>query len=464
MVKTSKQQKMSKEKRLHFTIYTMPLDRLRLGTRAKGSTSSSFGDSHVYSYVEDDLGNFMDYEIELPFMKSSSLVYYVDEEQKNLMNPSFYLRPQTQPRWSERDAKTGKVSKQTTAGGDALEKFMEDYKEAFERECRKMAEQDRVFLMGVGFAKLKETTDLIKPIVDFSLYPKDHPRTPGYPNEEKSKNFKIALWVQDKTKHEAGESKKKFKFAPKPGTTPVKEEEETILVPDTNQLIFTHIYDNVPISAAEQRRRNNNLRATSSPSIKGKRAHKYDPEIKKFTYNSGGHHNAMKRDSELFSQATILAPSLRFVPKDNKVGEVMIKMREWIVKGCNSRSFSTELSDERQAKIDEACRLAAEEAGFVQVENNPEFPEIDIPDDYNDQGGGDDSQWQNDDDDEQRRRSFNKVKASNEHGGGDDDGSQWQNEEYEQGRQFKKFKPIVTEEDALVEMDQRNRRFLQTTQ
>lgn len=324
------------DKKPCYTIENFPHEKLRIGANdEKGYITNNFGSAHQMMWVEIEPGIYKEFDLERPPMPSNSFNYWYEGE-SHAKNPQFYLHLTLHPKWGDKDPKTGEIMKTTSATGLKVEAFLNNFKNAIERELKKMDTEDLEVIMGYDRA---HDAKWIEPIAQHPKHEKGHKRA-GLPNTDKSISWKTTLWTQDRTRK-----------AEKPGKNqkPKKENSGIIKVPDTNIDIFTKFYDT---------------------SVKGgskEPAADYQ-DIKKLMYKPDPHPNTAPTISDMLSSGKLLTPSLLWEPKKNTIGKVLFKISEHVTMICNPRSYSKELSDERVDEIENAKARAMEEFGMVQEE------------------------------------------------------------------------------------------------
>src|SRR5277367_5788991 len=253
---------MSNSKRMQYTIDNFPFELLRVGNKEKNSKKSDFGSIHQFSKIETSKNNLEDYEIVLPLLSSNLISYYIDPHGNNVMNPSFYVHLVLHPNWSEIDPKTNFLSKKESGSGRRLEIFWDKYIAAWNRECLKLDDNDRCWMMGIQYENVNDKTVFISSICKHPKYPKKHINE-GRLNYDKSKTLSIALWTQDVTKRDPNADKKKKynNFNPSKSFYPLQQNTQNSSsndistsmlaptnddfgVPGTNSVIYTKLYNN----------------------------------------------------------------------------------------------------------------------------------------------------------------------------------------------------------------------------
>lgn len=309
--------------RTTYTIDKFPFHLLRVGGAGKvNAKRSDFGTCHQMTKIESSPGNLEEYAIELPEMSSAAISYYIDAHGKNLMCPSLYLHPVLHPQWATLDEK-GSVSHKTSETGLLIEEFWNKYIAAINRECLKIPEDDRIWMMGEGpiSEACNEKTVFVEPVAQHPKFPEGHPRA-GRRDIDKPKTIDMAMWTQDKTKR-GPEVDKKRKFSnvasslnKNKNNTVKKEDDDEFIIPDTNALIFTSFYDLTPA----------NKRKVGAAKA-GEKIRDYENGLKKFIYNGSGHPNASDKNSDIMARITILGPSLNW-EINGKPGSIKAKANE----------------------------------------------------------------------------------------------------------------------------------------
>lgn len=381
-------------KRTCYKIKDFPFDKLRVGgANKKGATLSEFNTVHQSTFIETTPGNLEEYAIEWPAMKSGAISYYIDPKQANIMNPSLYIHPILHPKWADLN-EHGEVSHTTNEKGLQVEEFIAKYTAAINRECLKIPENDRIWMM--GDCPLAETPDeksvFIEPIANHPKYMATHPKA-GRRDVDKPKTIDMALWTQDKTKRKEGDKKKKFSkmnnnasyggasfTASKsarteandaPVTDPVAEDDGDFMIPGTNTIIYTAVYDLTDEKKANTKNKQGEARF-------GEQAKQYG-EIKKYIYNPNGHPNASDKNSDIMSSFKTLGPSINWA-RNGKAGTCKWKVNELRVILFKERSRERILSGAELAELTDEARSAKADCGFddddneVVTEHDPKEP------------------------------------------------------------------------------------------
>ena len=321
-----------------FTIENFPFDNLRISSKAD-SIKSDFGDVHQPTklLVDDQLVN---YRIEWPPMVSDSATYYIPKG-NNSQDPRLYLHPRLHPQWENGHA--------TSPSGLKIEAFEKKFLEAVNRECEKLNETDRGWIMGSDFKKNKASErSFIEPMANFPTYQDSHPKA-GDSNEDKSKTLHMSIWTADVEKRALNDkNKKKLPTKPSADGSPAKATagQNELIIPGTNIIIYTAIYDTTLKSRA-----------------RGEKITKYE-ECKRFIYSSSGEENASPTNAELLVKLVTLAPSVCWKPADNKKGKFSWKISDMTVMKFAPRSYSKALSAEQLDQIALETKRAMEEYGL----------------------------------------------------------------------------------------------------
>lgn len=314
-------------KRTTYNVDNFPFDLLRVGGAGKKDAErSEFNTTTQKTKIEVSSGHLEDYCIEFEELSSTAISYYIDPKGNNMMNPSFYLHPILHPAWSSLNEK-GEVSHKTSPTGVRIEEFWDKFTAAFNRECLKIPEDDRFWMIGDGELALNPTEKsvFLEPIAKHPEYPKTHPKV-GRRDLDKPKTLDMALWSMDVTKRSVDTDKKR-KYsnikssysgpsftAAKPAAIEEKRNDD-LLVPDTNAIIFTCIYDLTSVNKKKV------------GLIKSGEQVKDYGVIKKFIYNANAHPNASDKNSDLMVKTTILGPSINW-DINGKPGSAKLKVKE----------------------------------------------------------------------------------------------------------------------------------------
>ncbi len=355
--------------RTTYTIANFPFDKLRVGGAGKKDVHrSDFGTAHQKIKIETSPGNLEDFLIELPEIKSNAISYYIDPKGNNLNNPSFYLHPILHPLWATPNEK-GEISHKTTADGIATEEFFEKFAAAFNRECLKIPEDDRIWMMGEGSLaeKADENTEFLAPIALHPKFPDNHPRV-GRRDLDKSKTLDLALWTQDTTKRTEVDKKKKYSNVKSSkyngpsftaqnsvanATTPEEKKNDDFLVPDTNTIIFTGIYD---LTSANKKK----VGAAKA----GEQIKDYD-RVKKFIYNAQGHPNANDVNCDMTIIPTLLAPMVTW-DINGKPGALKLKASKIKINYYKQKDFNRAIPTNELAAIAASSKRKRAELGLSE--------------------------------------------------------------------------------------------------
>jgi hypothetical protein len=419
--------------KLEYTYLNFPYDKLRVGSlKNKTASSSSFGSTHQYTYIEYEPGLLKNYTVAFPELVADSFSYYIDENETNMMNPKFYINPKLHHAWSKLD-KNGQVSKATSQEGLDLEAFFENFEKALLREIRLLPDTERVPLMGAKFANITDSTTLLEIQPVHPTYGKDHPKS-GFPNETQSKTFNAGLWSDDIVKKAQraanSETSNRRKFANLPSSlnntskTPQpqsnggdgvvsqhvgkklkvpdnsilhkynnnnnivneekknEEEEDVLKVPDTNCIIYTPIYDLTPEAVNDINVKKTNKRKASAleeeepvPKISDYR------QFRRFVYSSKSHPNGSTR-GELMIVPTFLGPSILWEPKKSNAGTIRWNMSECTILHFQTKKFNRGMDIDKQKQFLKSREDLAKKYGF-EKDNN----EDDDDDEDDDRGG-----------------------------------------------------------------------------
>src|ERR1700761_2233072 len=349
---------MTSSKRLTFTIENFPFDKLRVGNKKERSKKSDFNTVHQYTHVELTDNVFSEYQIDMPVMQSKSITYWIDAKGNNLRNPSFYVHPILHPLWSTLNEK-GEVSKKTSTTGLAIEAFWEKWREAVKRECLKLSEDDRIWMMGPNYENVTKDTIFIEPIALHPKYPEKHAKA-GRRDTDKSKGILMSLWKMNPSK-KTTESKKKYSKLASTMSQQLQqqkpqENDGLIMVPDTDIGIISSIYDCI-------KKKNN-----SKNDDRGEKAKTYY-EIYKFIYNSEGHPNATSSNGDMRIKVSVLGPSINWAI-NNTPGTAMHTINDMKITRFASSKNSQSISAEKIQEIDKEDEKADSEYGVLVNEND----------------------------------------------------------------------------------------------
>jgi hypothetical protein len=284
-----------------------------------------------------------------------------------LRNPSFYVHPILHPLWSNLNSK-GEVSKQTSTIGSAIEAFWEKWVLAVNRECLKLSEDDRVWMMGTNYEKVTKDTVFVESIPQHPKYPKKHAKE-GRRDPDKSKGILMSLWKMNPSK-KATEPKKKYSKLQSTMSTQSQQQQSQqkpqendglTMVPDTDIAIITSIYDCI-------KKKNN------SKNDDLEKAKNYY-EIFKFIYNSEGHPNATSVNGDMRITVSVLGPSINWAI-NNTPGIAMHTINDMKITRFASNTNSHTISLEKIQEIHRQDEKADSEYGILVNE--------DVNDDSND--------------------------------------------------------------------------------
>ena len=358
-----------------FTIQDFPFDALRITPKKDCIKSADFGVVHQPVKVEVE-GELVDFRLKWPLLLSDAASYYIPAGNSG-QEPRLYLHPLVHPKWETTKIDADGVTTHTTSPtGLALEEFEAKFLEALNRECAKLSDSDRMWIMGANFQRSKKTDDtFVENFIKHPNYPKKHPKA-DTPNEDKSKTFAMSLWTQDVTKR-AQTDKNKKKFPSKttadddnnpdsPTKTPTGAAE--LMIPGTNTVIYTSIYD---MSKSKKRR------ASATGEVEsGQKLTKYQ-DVKKFFYSASGEENASSTNSELLSEFTTLGPSICWKPAANVIATIGWKTSEMIVMSHKPRSYTNAISPEKTEELKKRTALAYEEYGIKADDDEEDDMNID---------------------------------------------------------------------------------------
>lgn len=355
-------------KRTYFPIKTFPHEKLRVGgTNKNGATLSDFNTVAQTTKMESSPGNLEEYGIEWPEMKAESITYYIDPLGKNLMDPSLYIHPILHPRWSDVDDKS-EVTHTISKTGTEVEEFANHFVKSLNRECLKIPENDRIWMM--GDSPLAETpdekTNFIEPIFNHPKYGANHPKA-GRRDLDRSKTIDMAIWSKDKTKKKDGDKKKKYSNFKSSRTennaSPSKTEEshqrdDELMIPDTNTQLFIAFYD-----LTDQNK--NRKRKAGEPRF-GEHAVTYE-EFRRFIYNANAHPNASNTKCDMMVRMKTLGPSINW-KRNGTPGIAKFKVSEIRVTAFKVKSHSRALTPSELATQAEETRLRKAEFGMEDEE------------------------------------------------------------------------------------------------
>lgn len=334
---------LGKNGRHRFYISNFPFDKLRI-IPAKQLKESAFGDIHQPTKLEIIPGVLEDYEIEFPIMKSTSIIYWIDAKENNIMNPSLYVHPDVFSKWPEKN-KTGLE----------IDKFLKDFKRCYANQLNKFTKDEKEHIMGEELANREEDTfKSIKDIANPQKFPKDHKISPNKIDDSKSTSFPVSIWTEDIVKRE--ERRKK---SPQSNKFKKQYENDDFMIPNTNTAIYTDFY--------------NMVKKNSYDAIKNK-VKDYDI-IRKYIYSSQPRRNTNSSMCDLMIKIVVLNPFGLWKPKDNLKGVIQLKSCELHITGCNERKYNNSLSYEKISSINMEHQLLSEEYGFVQESDDEDEEE-----------------------------------------------------------------------------------------
>lgn len=319
---------MSKQ-RVTYTPKNFPFDLLRVGGAGKKNAKrSEFGTAHQETFIETSPGNLQEYIIQFEELLSNAMSYWLNPNGKAMKDPSVYLHLTVHPKWSTLN-EAGEISHTTSPTGVEIEEFWAKFTVAFNRECHKIPEDDRVWLMGDG--PMAETPDekttFLAPVLNHPKFGEGHPKV-GRRDLDKPKTMSMALWVQNITKRGEVDKKKKYsnlKSSSSVNATEVKNDD--LMIPDTDIVIFTGIYD---LTTANKRK--------IGVAKAGDQIKDYE-QIKKFIYNANGHPNASPNNSDMIVKTSVLGPSVNW-DINGKPGELKMKAKEIKVTSHKEKKFN----------------------------------------------------------------------------------------------------------------------------
>lgn len=346
-------------KRVIFTIDNFPFDKLRVGNKKENSKKSDFSSVHQFSKIETSPGVLEDYGIDNPATTSDAVSYYLPKGAEN--KPSLYLHPILHPHWA---TKTSTGERQTTPTGLKIEAFWEKFNEAWTRECLLLSEGDRIFMMGMPFAKVNENTIFLAPVAKHPNHSDKHPLLPGQPDEDKPKTIHMAVWTQDVTTRAVTDNKKKFA---NPNTT-ANSGSSDFMIPDTNVAVLASIYDTRSQKKGNTNKRDHNA---TNAAASGEKITKWE-DFKQFTYNAEGHPNANSTNGTLLAKTTILGPSANWNLKNPGPATLMIKVCQLSVMHYSERNYAKGLSTDRLQQLEKEKQEAMAELGIVSSDDEEE--------------------------------------------------------------------------------------------
>lgn len=340
------------EKKLQFTIDNFPFDDLRLVEKCRTSDYTTVLQNTV---IEKD-GRQCEYEISFPAMQSSSITYYVDPGKASnkdaWKDPKFYVYFTLHPHWSDPDEK-GEVTKEESATGKNIEEFFRKFKIALISAAKRLKEDILPGIMGP-----ERCLDLDKAFADpipHEKFPKGHPKQ-RQPDLSKSRQLQAALWTQDLTKKKEDNNSKKR-----------KQSNDQLLVPETTHIIYTSIFDAVPVKVNKKGQKSKHAKEV----IKKEKITKY-ADMKKFVYasNADAAVNSSSNRSTLISETRMKSPTINWDPVKGTPGEVKWKLAEMKIIYCNSKTTSRELDENAITHLKESRQKAMAEFRLPQEDES----------------------------------------------------------------------------------------------
>ncbi len=326
-----------------FTHETFPIDRMRLGSLAKGFfTNPTYKTTHLCTFVvaaDGDEGTLLDYILDAPPAKGGSLIYYLADDSPN--KPTLYVSQELHPTFSKLDEQ-GCVSRATTAKSRAVEQFWRRWHARVLELLKERAatKEGLNFLIKVMGTEVLENLDtcLALPFTK-QKYGDKHQRA-GQINEDASVQLKYKIWSQ-----EVGRMREETR---QKHDQDVADGKKILMVPGTDIVIYTAFYE----------------------MIKGVRESK-EPitdyaQLKRYVYCKTPNANASRQRGDMFSKVSISAPSLVFNPAKNHKGTVSCQLVKQGIMGFNVYTRNGAMNDAQYAQQQQEAADAMDEAGFVQ--------------------------------------------------------------------------------------------------